>query len=96
MDFFTPTRWFRDCIPVLILGTSDAGARDKDDGANQGMLGGLVGGDVYESISDEELDLFDEIEEENSQLPKPASVMDVDWSLLSNINKQPKSAGTVP
>ncbi|XP_065679177.1 uncharacterized protein DDB_G0283697 isoform X3 [Hydra vulgaris] len=37
--------------------------------------------DVYESISDEELDLFDDNDEE---FPQPASVLEVDWSLLQN------------
>lgn len=49
--------------------------------------------DVYESISDEELDLFDENEEE--QLPQPASVMEVDWSLLSSMNKTAPVIGIV-
>ena len=50
--------------------------------------------DVYESISDEEFDAFDDNEEE-VKLPQPASVMEVDWSLLSSLNKTEKPAGAV-
>ena len=49
-------------------------------------------GDVYESISDEELELFDD-NEEDVKLPQPASVMEVDWSLLSKMNAPAKTEG---
>ena len=59
-------------------------------------MGALM--DDMEDISDDELDLLDEIEEESNnssqqKQPKPASVMEVDWSLLSNINNKPSTAG---
>ena len=38
--------------------------------------------DVYEKISDEDLDFFDE---ENSKSNKPASLEDIDWSALAAI-----------
>lgn len=47
--------------------------------------------DGYESISDEELDMFDD--SDDLKLPKPASVMEVDWSMLSKMNKPLKSKG---
>lgn len=74
------------CLNISICILGDGSTKEGDnqsDSKNE---------DVYESISDEELDLFDE-NEEDLKLPKPASVMEVDWSLLSkmNIPIKPKS-----
>lgn len=66
-------------------------AQPSSDQAAQNILGGLMDGDISD-ISDEELDLFDELEDE-SVLPKPASVMEVDWSLLSKMHETPHGGG---
>lgn len=47
--------------------------------------------DVYETISDDEF-AFDDFEDELA-LPKPASVMEVDWSLLASLSKAPANKG---
>ena len=47
--------------------------------------------DGYESISEEEFDIFDD--PEDLKLPQPVSVMDVDWRLLSKMNKPGKTKG---
>ena len=57
---------------------------------NQGVGSGSPGpiSDLkteYESISDEELELFDE--GEDVKLPQPTSVLNVDWSLLTSMKK---------
>jgi len=50
--------------------------------------------DVYESISDEELDLFDDEGEDGEYLPPaPTSVIDIDWSMLTEFNKKTESTG---
>lgn len=43
--------------------------------------------DVYEKISDEELDFFDE---ENSKSQTPVSLLDMDWSALAAIGPAAK------
>lgn len=73
----------------FILGSFDSTPANE----NSQSIMDMMGGDVYESISDEDLDLFDDIEEEGAKLPKPVSVMEVDWSLLSKMNKPASSSG---
>ena len=77
---------FKHTYIYINISTTDSptSSTTKD---NQGIGSlGPIGVNEYEIISDEELDLFDE-GEEDVKLPQPTSVLDVDWSLLTNMKK---------
>lgn len=62
---------------------SESGSKSQKKRGRSGQDGQDVNlDDVYEKISDDELDFFDE---ESSKIHKPASLEDLDWSALSAI-----------